>query len=346
MIDFTVAICTYNGERRISQVLDRLKAQINVEAIAWEVLVVDNNSTDKTAAIVQAYQMNWRHDGCSLVYCHESMQGLACARQRAIASARGRFVGFLDDDNLPDRDWVAQAYAFGKTHPQAGAYGGKIHGNFEVSPPPNFRNVALFLAIVDRGNQAFIYEKKRGILPPGAGLVVRRQSWCNHVPEQLFLKGRVRKSMLASEDLEAICHIQNAGWEIWYNPAMQMQHCIPQSRLERSYLVSLIGGIGLARYYIRMMRLPLWQRPLATLLYGANDVRRVVRHLIRHGRSHRDDLAIACEWALLSSSAISPLYLLQHLLQPLLQSLLQPLWAQPRPQQGMGRVVELSHPST
>ncbi len=349
MIDFTVAICTYNGEHRLAQVLDRLKAQVNVEAIAWEVLVVDNNSTDKTAEIVQAYQMNWRHDG-SLVYCHESKQGLACARQRAIASARGKFVGFLDDDNLPDLDWVAQACKFGQMHPQAGAYGGKIQGSFEVKPPQNFQNIALFLAIVDRGNQAFIYDKKRGILPPGAGLVVRRESWRNHVPEQLLLKGRIRNSMLASEDLEAVCHIQNAGWEIWYNPAMKMQHCIPKSRLERNYLVALIGGIGLARYHIRMMRLPLWQRPLATLLYGANDLRKIVRHLIQHGRSNHDDLAIACEWAMLSSSVLSPLYLLQHLLQHfLLRSWLQDRRPQKRSQQEtqqeMDGGAELSNPS-
>jgi hypothetical protein len=43
-------------------------------------------------------------------------------------------VGFLDDDNIPAPNWVAAAYAFAQEHPAAGAYGSRIHGDFEVTP--------------------------------------------------------------------------------------------------------------------------------------------------------------------------------------------------------------------
>lgn len=308
MVNFTVAICTYNGEKRLSQVLERLKAQIITTALSWDVLIIDNNSTDRTAEVVQSYQMNWRKD-CALIYCYESKQGLAFARQRAILSARGQFVGFLDDDNLPSLDWVEQAYQFGKTHPQAGAYGGQIQGDFEVEPPQNFKKIACFLAIVKRGEKAFIYKPERKMLPPGAGLVVRRNVWKNSVPAKLLLKGRVRKSMLASEDLEAICHIQNAGWEIWYAPTLKIHHQIPRSRFEPSYLISLIGGIGLARHHIRMLRISPWKRPFFTGLYAINDLKKIILYALKNGSSIQNDLITTCEWEFLWSSFISPFYL-------------------------------------
>jgi glycosyltransferase involved in cell wall biosynthesis len=107
MVDFTVVIPTYNGEKRLPQLLERLreagrshsvKSQTNTEQFSWEILVVDNNSKDNTAKVVQEYQANWP-DTYPLRYSFEAEQGAAFARQRAIKEARGELIGFLDDDN-------------------------------------------------------------------------------------------------------------------------------------------------------------------------------------------------------------------------------------------------------
>ena len=159
MINFTVAICTYNGENRLPSVLNRLRLQ-EVE-LAWEVIVVDNNSSDRTAEIVEQYQY-W---SIELRYCFEPKQGLAFARRLAIKQARGNLVGFLDDDNLPSLNWVNEAYAFGQRHPQAGAYGSRIQGNYEIEPPKNFEQISCFLAVADRGNKALRYDSRRWLFP-------------------------------------------------------------------------------------------------------------------------------------------------------------------------------------
>ncbi len=308
MVNFSVAICTYNGASRLPLVLNKLKEQINTEHFTWEVIVIDNNSTDKTSQVVLEFQANWPLF-CNLKYFFEPKQGLAYARQSAVEKARGEFIGFLDDDNLPTVDWVASAYDFGCKHPQAGAYGGRIQANFEKNPPQDFKKLALFLAVIDRGANAYIYERRKGVLPPAAGLVVRREVWLENVPSQLFLVGRVKKSMLASEDLEALVYIQNAGWEIWYNPAMLMYHQIPHWRLEKNYLISLVRGIGLARHHIRMLRLQSWQRPLFFIMYLISDVRRLMIHLWKHKGNINDNLVTSCELEFLLSSLVSPFYL-------------------------------------
>lgn len=56
MIELTVAICTYNGAARLPQVLDRLVTQIDTQQFLWEIIVIDNNSRDRTADVVHQYQ--------------------------------------------------------------------------------------------------------------------------------------------------------------------------------------------------------------------------------------------------------------------------------------------------
>ena len=55
-VDFTVAIATYNGENRLARVLEQLQAQTGIEHLTWEIIIVDNNSTDGTAKLIQEYQ--------------------------------------------------------------------------------------------------------------------------------------------------------------------------------------------------------------------------------------------------------------------------------------------------
>jgi glycosyltransferase involved in cell wall biosynthesis len=328
VVDLTVAIPTYNGARRLPEVLDRLRMACQDASLVmphspqtpqasynhrfkWEVMVVDNNSTDDTAKIVQAYQANWPVQ-CPLTYCFEPQQGAAFARRRAFIEAKGELVGFLDDDNIPEPDWVAAAYAFAREHPKAGAYGSRIRGEFEVTPPENFHRLTPFLAITERGSQPRCYEPQQRVLPPSAGLVVRKLAWLESVPSQLVLSGRTPGSMLTGEDLEMLAHIQAKGWEIWYNPTMQITHKIPHWRLKREYLIPFFRGIGLSRHVTRMLRVKPWQRPIATLAYMANDVRKIVFHVLKYGLSVRSDLIAACEMQLFISSLASPFYLWSH----------------------------------
>ncbi|MEM9806454.1 MAG: glycosyltransferase, partial [Cyanobacteria bacterium P01_D01_bin.56] len=83
MVDFTVVIPTYNGAQRLPKVLEALRSQLNTDGFQWEVLVVDNNSSDATAELIKNYQANWSASP-SLRYSFEIRQGAAYARQRGM----------------------------------------------------------------------------------------------------------------------------------------------------------------------------------------------------------------------------------------------------------------------
>ncbi len=308
MVDFSLAIPTYNGADRLPQVLDRLRTQANTQHFTWEIIVVDNNSQDHTASLIRHYQENWPPE-IPLHYVLESEQGAAFARARAIEVANGSLIGFLDDDNLPDCNWVAAAYEFGINHPQVGAYGSKIQGLFAVEPPKNFHKIAAYFAIIDRGSVASYYEPQRRMLPPGAGLVVRKQAWQENVPKRLILNHKGKEAGLASEDLEALLYIQNAGWEIWYNPEMLVEHDIPGWRFEKDYLMSMARCIGFSRHHLRMLRLKPWQRPLFVPVYVVNDLRRLALYWLQFRHQISEDVVSAYELKLLWSSLLSPFFL-------------------------------------
>lgn len=314
-VDFTVAIRTYNGAERLPEVLDQLQQQVGTQEISWEVLVVDNNSRDQTAEIVSRYAQQWRQD-CPFRYVFEPQQGATYARVRAVQAANSQdLIGFLDDDNIPADNWVAEAYRFGRDRPQVGAYGGIIHAKLDQPPPPYFDQVKLFLAIYDRGPTAFQYERhaKPRRIPAGPGCVIRKQAWQDCVPQQLALQGQVDETTKVmqgpSEDLEIMYYIQNSNWEVWHNPNMEIWHHIPPKRLEREYLLRVSRASGMSTYALRMARLDAWQRslmPVLTPLYALSDGYKALTYYVQHRHQFAEDVAKACEFESKMGRLLSP----------------------------------------
>ncbi|MEY3330140.1 MAG: hypothetical protein RLZZ115_3025 [Cyanobacteriota bacterium] len=308
MIDFTVVIPTYNGSSRVPDVLEKLQLQTGTENITWEIIVVDNNSNDQTADVVQNMIISWQ-EVFPLKYVFEAKQGIAFARQKGVEESQGELIGFLDDDNFPNSDWVLQAYLFGQEHPKAGSYGGQIHGIYEVKPPENFKRIEhLLLAIRESGDQSFLFCPEQLKLPSGAGLVVRKQAWLDHVPLQLMNTGR------GGNDYEISLNLYKGGWEIWYNPEMHLNHYIPSDRLEKKYLLSLASLYGLKSCEFRMLITPKWKKTITFFKVMLGGIKRYIQHQIKHKKDIEIDIVAACELKFFRASAISPFYFLQKVI--------------------------------
>lgn len=314
-MDFTIAICTYNGENRISQVLDALARQQGTESITWEVLVVDNNSGDRTAEIVQNY--NWKHlapENSRLRWVFEPRQGTTHARRRAIEDAASEeWVGFLDDDNLPAANWVREAFQFGVQRPEIGAYGGIIHPKLDATPPDYFDAVKLRLAVYNRGDRPFCYARtaKPRLVPAAPGSVIRKRAWRESVPQTLRLQGRdeARKTYVgACEDLEALFYMQNSDWQIWHNPKMEIWHHLPESRLQPDYLLKISRTAGLSNHALRIARLGDQVRLLMPL-YFLSDGLKLSQYYLKHRGCFDDDIVKACDLQERIGRFLSPFYL-------------------------------------
>ncbi|MBK4732787.1 glycosyltransferase family 2 protein [Oxynema sp. CENA135] len=308
MLDFTVAIPTYNGAERLPQVLEKVRSQIQTESLKWEVIVIDNNSSDNTEEIIENYQETWPRS-IPLRYWFEKKQGLAFARQRAIQEARGTYVAFLDDDNLPNSDWVKSAHSFAEQHPHAGAISGQIHAQFEVEPPADFKRIQAFLAIREHGSQPFLFKPQDLRLPPGAGLVIRKQAWIESVPKNPGVIGNTGQSLARGDDYEPLLYMHKEGWEIWYNPDMHLDHVIPHWRLEKDYLFSLARCCGLATCKLLMINAKPWQKPWLITRTILGNSHRIVRHLWKYKGQLKTDLIPAFEYQFYWASLNSPFLL-------------------------------------
>ncbi len=315
MPDFCVAIRTHNGEKYLPEIFDALLLQDSVDSIDWEVLVVDNCSHDQTAEIVLSYQRRWSLP-CQLRYYFEPVLGASIARRRAIELTDAPLVGFLDDDNVPDTGWVRAAVDFAQKHPCAAAFGGQIRGKFESPPPRSLHHIAGFLPIVERPNNICFTKgsyNRINLLPPGAGLVIRRQPWLESVPKEQTLCGPVGTSLaMKGEDIEALMHLKRAGWQIWYNADMTIFHHIPKSRLEREYLLRFFKGIGLSRYYTRTINSPAWSKPFLTAAHATKDLCRLALYWLRYHRQFSSDPILFSKLELYRSSLFGPLHILKE----------------------------------
>ncbi|MBO3459791.1 hormogonium polysaccharide biosynthesis glycosyltransferase HpsE [Aetokthonos hydrillicola Thurmond2011] len=321
-LDITVAIPTYNGEARLPKILDGLRecfaiarSHIESQHITCEVLVIDNNSTDNTAKLIQNYQATW-DENFPLRYLRETQQGAAFARLLAVREAKGEYIAFLDDDNLPAPDLLKEAYTFGKQHPQAGAWSGQIHGDYQVKPPNNFERIQAFLAIREHGDNPFLFDADNLRLPPAACLVVRKQAWIENVPVKPKLTGKLPGVLVQGDDYEPLLYIHKAGWQIWYNPKMHTYHQIPHWRLEKDYLLSLSRGCGLCTCQLRFINAEEWQKPIVFIRTIFGNLRRVVKHSMKYRGELQTDLIALCEMEFYISSMISPFYWLKNYLRP------------------------------
>jgi glycosyltransferase involved in cell wall biosynthesis len=268
----SVCICTYNGGARIGMVIEALAAQTQ-PLETWELLVVDNASTDGTGDSVN--RLVKKMLGGSGRVVHEEQLGLSFARSKAAREARGEIVCFLDDDNVPAPDFVARAIRAFADRPTVGALGGKILPVWET--PPNDLALAVqdfALAICDMGDSPF--QLRRGTGPVGAGLCIRSKILQKIYVERSVaarVTGHQGRDVRGGDDFVVGILTWQLGYECWYEPSLRIQHLLPARRMEKDYLLQLYEGIGRGQAAVR--RLNDWKArsPLAVII-AAKDIAR------------------------------------------------------------------------
>ena len=249
--DVSVLICTYNRADLLSRALEHIAAQAMPPGVTWEVVVIDNNCTDHTAAVAQRFAADPRVPQLRRV--REPQQGIGHARRRAFLESRGDLLVCVDDDCMLTPDWIAQAIAFAAEHPRAGEFAGRNVIVWERPPDPVADGYGESLARQDLGDRAFQMESGRACLV-GAAVVVRREAiiqsgWL----ESGMLVGRVAEGLNAGEDAEIFFRIRHAGWECWYTPQLVLHHIIPESRTTLPYLRRLHRGFGRSEAFLRSL---------------------------------------------------------------------------------------------
>ena len=251
-LQLTVAIPTYNRADFLRQTLAGIARQ-DFPRGAFEVLVIDNNSTDHTRAVVAEFAGSIPAPR----YLLETKQGLDYARNRAITEARGDIIVFADDDLLMSPDWLTQLAAplLTDSAHRVGAVGGEVIPVFPDGLPPWVAEWHAPLAFrADAGPLVAKYS------PMGANLALPKWVFEKLGPFHTALD-RAAGNYFSGGDSEMIRRVRAAGLEVWFAPAAAVQHQMPASRTTfryatrhafdsaRSRVIDRAGQPGAAAYF-------------------------------------------------------------------------------------------------
>jgi glycosyltransferase involved in cell wall biosynthesis len=221
-------------------VLDSLLKQ-NLTISSFEVLLVDNNSTDETGNIVNSYQKE--NLNFPLKYILETNQGISYARNRGVKEAKGEIIVFIDDDETVDEDYLSHLKCFFENNPKARICTGPVIPVYEQESPKWLSKYTLraVTGAYDKGrNQKRIYEKDC----PGTGHASFRKGTDGSGEEFNPDLGRKGTSLLGAEDKDFFLRILEAGGEMYYLPEAKIYHHIPASKLTDDYFKRVSTGIG------------------------------------------------------------------------------------------------------
>jgi len=240
LMEIAFVIPTYNRAEDLRQLLVTVAGLEMPAGLEWEIVVVDNNSSDHTRRVAADFARQ-----LPLRYIFERRQGASHARRRGVLETSSELVAFVDDDNLLSPAWLIEALRFFRGHPRAGAVGARVRLLWEIPPDDFVFHYRLCLAEQDHGDVTCQMPATGFTYLAGEALVVRRRAleasgWI----ERGILDCRRGCELTSGGDSEMVLRIRNAGYELWYTPAMQQQHRIPRGRMTLSHLCGLHRGFG------------------------------------------------------------------------------------------------------
>jgi GT2 family glycosyltransferase len=222
--DISIIISTYNRGDSLRATLDSLLGQ-DAAGLPHEIIVVDNNSTDETAAVIQSYA----GDGSNVRYVFEPEQGVPHGRNAGLRAARAPIVAFTDDDVIVLPGWLQAIRRRFDENPDVDYLTGRMLPIYEA-PPPRWltRETSGPCVLRDRGDQPIHGEA--GCFFPGwatANIAFRRRVFDRvGVFDGAFPRG---------EDLEFIIRVWRAGCRGMYAPDLGVLHHVTANRLTKAY---------------------------------------------------------------------------------------------------------------
>jgi glycosyltransferase involved in cell wall biosynthesis len=242
-IQISAIICTYNRDTYLGAAIDSLLSQ-DLAAL-FEVIVVDNGSSDRTQEVVQQRASDPR-----VKYVYEPTIGLSVARNTGAKNASAEVLAYLDDDAVASPQWLRSLYSAYQQNSQLAIAGGKVT---LIWPPgveqPKWLSpgLAANLGAYDLGDSDISIQKP-GLTPRGLNYSIRRQFLADVGGFDPHL-GRVGKNLLSNEELQMTELALQRGWEVYYLPKATVAHHVAPERLKPSWFLNRGWWQGISECY-------------------------------------------------------------------------------------------------
>ena len=246
-MDISIVICSYNRAHNLPECFEHLLKLEGMDAVQWEIILVDNNSTDDTQSVSLRYDES---SSLNIRYIFEGQQGLSFARNKGIETATGKYVVFIDDDIRVTPKWLRTIYdtfeAFG-----CDAVGGRIHIESPQSLPVWISpDMYGFLGHQDFGDKAHQMDGHTEF-PFGGNMAVNRTvfSSIGTFNTQLGRRGEGSKSdeLFKGEETDFFHRLADSGGVFRYHPDILVLHKILPYQLEKGFFLTLHKNAGILK---------------------------------------------------------------------------------------------------
>jgi glycosyltransferase involved in cell wall biosynthesis len=230
-MNVTVAICTWNRADLLRKTLESMTSLAVPSNCEWELIVVNNASTDSTKSVLNAFSHR-----LPLRPVFEPRQGHSNARNRAVAEANGDLLIWTDDDVLVDSRWLAEHWRAFRANRHIAYFAGPIEPWFESNPPRWFQRhlheLSGVVVCVDHGSEMRPLKRNESLF--GANLAVRRDVAAKF-PFNSTL-GRMKDALTGGDDSDFIDRLADGGLEGMWVPLARVKHFVPRSRTNANYV--------------------------------------------------------------------------------------------------------------
>ena len=236
-------ICTHNRDQYLGAAIDSL---LNQSFDRYEVIVVDNASTDTTAAVVKARLQDSR-----LRDVYEPTLGLSVARNRGAQESTGQILAYLDDDAEASEQWLTSLMRVFDEHEKIAIAGGKVTLLWPepITAPPNWisDDLASGLGAYDLGDK-LTFITNPNLTPRGLNYAIRK-TFLDTVGGFDANLGRVGKNLLSNEELHMTQLALRQGWQVAYIPEALAAHNVAPARLKPGWFLSHSWWQGISECY-------------------------------------------------------------------------------------------------
>jgi glycosyltransferase involved in cell wall biosynthesis len=241
-LQIAAIICTHNRDRYLGAAIDSL---LNQEYENYEIIVVDNASSDRTREVVQT-----RLGDPRLKYIYEPVLGLSVARNRGAKETTAPILAYLDDDAEASSQWLRLIVAAFEEDKRLAIAGGKVTLIWpgKVQPPNWLSNdMAGGLGAYDLGDEV-IYIDNPQLTPRGLNYSIRR-SFLEEIGGFDLHLGRVGKNLLSNEELYMTELAIAQGWQVAYLPQALAAHNVAPERLKPGWFLRRSWWQGISESY-------------------------------------------------------------------------------------------------
>lgn len=236
----SVIFCTYNREKYIYNALKSIVEQ-DFPAQDYEIVLVNNNSTDSTESICKRFQTDY--PAVTFRYFVEANQGLSYARNKGVKESRGNILVFVDDDATVFESYLSSIDSFFESHPEVSACGGPIVPVYEAEKPKWLSHYTeqLIGGALYKGDRLKPF--KNGKYPGGGNSAFRKEIFEKYGLFNVEL-GRKGTGLIGAEEKDLYDRLTRGNEVFYYLPQMGIYHYIPEKKLTKTHFRELTYSIG------------------------------------------------------------------------------------------------------